>query len=787
MPTPPHALHASTPPVPARRPWAKLIVCASALVGGLWPAPTRAAEYEQFIDVDTEEDLIELNVNGQISADTFETLVELMRRGIDLNTASRDEIYTLPNMSYEDVDAILRYRKDVGTISDPAQLVIADVLTRDQLASIAAFLLVRDPARPRMSTSGFVRYRTAWAHKDRLVPPMILDSQIHTARHLTVGFAGALTRRRVGDIRWDPVRRALSATPEQVRPQLPKFFAQWDTERWGVIAGTYRIGFGERLTFDNTRNYAPNGFVRDNVIYGRVQDLTRACRRSSGELPDPPCEGDFANTYITPDFRWQETLQGAAIGLKKGKLPVGWMQAYGFFSYQNRDIYQYKIYDREFCADPRNDDDPRCSAPPVYERGEDLTDPQAQISYAILPNMYRELVGGGNVSYFYNRRTHVGLTGYGSSIAFNTEGANLDFQEWDRTPFGGPFGAIGVNGAWGRKWSDLAVELSRSFDSMHTVSEESTGGGYAGVLRHTATWTTDKPGEKGGQHEFETVLRFYDRNFANPFARPLASPDQFEGQRARDEFGGRMRYTTTLNRKTRLQVRFNLWTNSQFQRPQTITYLRAGHEVTKWFTPDLWVDYRNRDLTVNGPGQCYGNFSGQSSSIAGDVDDPDVADGSTGGLLGQVEPDLGCQGQQLTLNAAFKFVPHRKVTVTPRYQHRFVDDISYNNRLNEDLPLGQMPTSVLRQDIQAWLTLNTHPLEGWGVRARVRYRNRGLKLVDYEEQSIWGTLDTSYLIKKTVLLRLRYDLYGWLDQRDSTLERIPRQEHRLLLHLEGRF
>jgi len=331
------------------------------------------------------------------------------------------------------------------------------------------------------------------------------------------------------------------------------------------------------------------------------------------------------------------------------------------------------------------------------------------------------------------------------------------------------------------------VEFSRSFDSMHTVSEESTGGGYAAVLRHTATWTTDRPGKKGGQHEFETVLRFYDRNFANPFARPLASPDQFEGQRARDEFGGRMRYTTTLNRKTRLQARVNLWSNSQFQQPQTITYLRAGHEVAKWFTPDIWVDYRNRDLTQNGPGQCYGAFTGQSSIIAGEVDDPDGTVDNPDLLIGQGEPELGCRGQQITLNTSFKFVPHRKVTLTPRYQHRFLDDISYVNRLNDNVPIGQMPKSEMRQDSQVWLTLNTHPLDDWRLRARLRYRNRGLKLADFQEQSMWATLDTAYLIKRTVLVRLRYDLYAWLDQRESTLARIPRQEHRLLLHLEGRF
>ena len=37
------------------------------------------------------------------------------------------------------------------------------------------------------------------------------------------------------------------------------------------------------------------------------------------------------------------------------------------------------------------------------------------------------------------------------------------------------------------------------------------------------------------------------------------------------------------------------------------------------------------------------------------------------------------------------------------------------------------------------------------------------------------------------MVQLRYDLYIWLDKRQSTLERIPSPENRFLLSLEGRF
>jgi len=45
----------------------------------------------------------------------------------------------------------------------------------------------------------------------------------------------------------------------------------------------------------------------------------------------------------------------------------------------------------------------------------------------------------------------------------------------------------------------------------------------------------------------------------------------------------------------------------------------------------------------------------------------------------------------------------------------------------------------------------------------------------------------SYVFAKLFLVRARYDAFGWLDQRDRTLSRIPRVEHRLRLELEVKF
>ncbi|MCA9657532.1 MAG: helix-hairpin-helix domain-containing protein [Myxococcales bacterium] len=731
-------------------------------MGVFAPLTAAAAPYETFIDVDDEEDLQDLNAAGDITGETYETLVELMRRGVDLNEATRDDLYTLPNLSYEQVDAIIAFRKEVGYIADPASLVVSGVIDQKTMAAIASFLVVSEAGRKLRMTNGRIRYRTAFSQRDRQVPPMALDAQIQTARHLSLGFAAVLNRLQPGDVRWDPNRQALSAEGPAPRLRLPKVYAMWDTEKWGIIAGTYRIGFGQRLTFDNTRNYTPNGFYRDQYIYPRRVDLTGACRESAGELGESPCAGEIGDTYITPDFRWQQTLRGIAVGAKHIDAGPGWIQAYGWGSYDHKDIYQYRLYNAELCEDPANDDDPACAALDVYKRRDNPLEPTTELSYATLPRMYREAIGGANASYFINRRSHVGVTGYGADIKWLTEGADLDFQEWDRTPYGGPFGALGLNGAWGHRWSDLGVEVARSFDSMRQKTPETGGGGFAAIARHTATWGTKNA------HQIETILRFYDTDYSNPYARPLSSPDIFDGTRARDEAGGRLLYQGRFNKKYNLRTYVNLWMSPSDRTPQMITYLRADAQVAKWVVPGLWLQYQDKDLRQGGREECFGGDPTYSSLVSGDDDFEDIPLPG----LEETEPPR-CRGAQMRINVLAKFIPHRKVTITPRYQHRWIDDSRYTGRF--------------RQDAQAWLTVNARPLDPMRVRLRMRYLFQGIDDNTYLEQSLWSYLSVGYLFKRTFLAQIRYDVYTWLDARESTQSRIPSPENRLFLELEGRF
>jgi hypothetical protein len=815
--------------------WARrLLLLASFVLALLSPRAARAIEYEVFIDVDSEEELYDLYITDQISEDTFNTLVELRRRGVDLNEADRDQLYSLPNLTYDDVDAILAYREEVGVIHAPGDLVAAGVLTPDKLRSILTFIQAYDTRRKLTATHGWIRYQTAWSQQDRTVPPMTLQARVTTLRELTLGFAGLVSRQRPGNPVWDPTREAMMAPEMKPRISVPKYYVQWDNDRFGIIAGSYRIGFGQRLTFDNTDRYTPNGFFLDDAVF-RPRDLGRLCRESAGELPQTPCPqgADDPQYYGTKDFRWRDSLRGLALGAKHLSLPVGWLQLYGFGSWQSKQIYQYQVRDTDRCPDALADDEDACSAPTVLvaRDDQDRFEPTSAHKTQTLPNMYEEFVGGGNFSWFYDRRTHVGVTGYGATALWKVGGAELDFQDWSTTPFGGAWGAIGADMAWGHRWSDLGLEVARSFDSMTSATDESYGGGgYAGILRQTSTF---------GTSELELTARYYDRNYANPFAGPISQPDKFDGNRARDEAGGRIRYTGRLGDRLDLRGLADVWVQPSQLSPKMLTYLRGDIDVNDWFRPGLWLQYRNVDLR---PGP---NFK------VGCVNDGSELDQNPANEDGTPNYRSGCLAEMGRITARLGFRPLKgKLSITAQYQHEFIDDPSLQRKEQADLceldpssPFCQvsacvddfdpdMPSMVpgacgmscggdgepacvnvcrenpnhplcvaecaddptnlscqarLRQDAAATLIIRAQPLPAFRITARLRYLFEDVANNSYYEQSLWTYVALSYVIKRVFLIRLRYDFVTWLDERENTGNRVPNPEHRLRLQLEARF
>src|SRR5262249_18983910 len=173
----------------------------------LAPALARAVEYEIEIDITDEDDLYELWQSEQISEDTFNALLDLLRRGVDLNEADQEELYALPGLTLADVEAIVAYRTASGKIEDPAALVAAGVISDDKLERIAPFLLLRRPGIG-LAASGRITGRTLWTSEDSDFPATALEAKVLTLGNLTLGAGALITRHRLGDVRWDPSRGA---------------------------------------------------------------------------------------------------------------------------------------------------------------------------------------------------------------------------------------------------------------------------------------------------------------------------------------------------------------------------------------------------------------------------------------------------------------------------------------------------------------------------------------------------------------------------------------------------
>ena len=712
-------------------------------------AGTAAANpYEAFIDVETEDDLYDLIASQQITEETYEVLIDLLHRGVDLNTASRAELYSLPNLTYDDVDAILAYRKEQGFVRDPAELVAARVITDDKLLSIAAFLIVRDPFADRSAVRGWVWTATQFTIGDDRLPPLGARTRILVGRDLTVGAAAVMTRLRPGQVVYDPNRDALLVDEPGIGAHLPKAYVQWETDDYAAIAGTYRIGFGQRLTFDASGDYTPNGIYRDDQLY-RDTTLSRACREGRGELDASPCSDDYH--YITGDFRWREGLLGVAAGAKQLDIGDGWLQLYGWGSYQPRSIYQYEIADLSACADPRDDDDPACSAPDVFIRPDgDRLSPASELLYTTLPNMYGEALAGGNATYFASRRNYVGVTAYGATTSWLVDDApggedelQLDFQEWASRPIGGRFGAIGVATALGVREFDFAAEVAHSFDSMPDGAGPSSGGGGPGVVVR-GTYTESK------QRELEVSGRYYDIDFVNPYGRPIAAPDEEEGQRARDELGARVKFTGRFGALA-LRTGTDLWTNPSSDSAKGEVYARADVTASRRVRWGVWLEAADKDLRAGGRDQCY--------------EQPFEFD--------ELGEPLDCRGMRVSEIGRLRVVATRKLALQAQVQHELLDD--------------RDPTDGMRQDLSAWLIATWKPRPDLRIRGRIRYLSEDIDEPAVLEESLWTYVEAWMKVRAKDRLRVRADLYWYLDDRDRTREREPSPELWLSAQYEAKF
>lgn len=724
---------------------ARTRLAAAAALTALAALPAHAVQYESEVDIDGEQDLYELQQKGAISDETLETLLELLRQGLDLNTAGRDDLYTLPNVTLAQVDALIKYRETSGWIEDPADLVKAKILTKKELNQVAPFITVTKRPGLNVPLSGRLRVVAAGSPTDGLAPPYYTQLRVKAPMGLSFGLVTVGTRTRVSGLQWDESLNAMTADPPGYGVAVPKFFAQWKSGKTTVVAGTFQVGFGQRLTLDNTTRWTPNGLYVDDTMVSQLRYLSGACRLSGAEGDDPDCAPEQENAYVTPDFRWRDRFRGLAVNVQGVDLGEAKLSATAFASFQTRNLYQYALYNPNACEDPFDDKSSACSAPPVYYRFPDGTTANTRFSYQTLQNLFNELAAGGNAQVQFAPGVKVGMTGYFARPFFNVP--NLDFQEWARYPFGGPFGTLGVDGALALGPVHLFLEGARSFNSI-----PGQGGGF-GVIQRSLLSVQ--------KQEVELSLRYYDAGFVNPYSRAISEPDQLDGQRVRNEAGVRARYLGKPSADLQVRADVDLWTapTPVAEGVPSTGNLRASvrGDFTGWalFQPGLWVDYRNKGLAVTrDPGQapCY-----EASTDTTDDGDAIPCDGQFLRVTQRLHSRVAGKYAQVILQAWEKWVDDPKLAPN------------------------------MRLDVSAFAQVISQPLDNLRLSVRTRYLDEGFGDDLMGERSLWSFADVTVLWGKSLETRVRYDNYAWLDQRASTLERRPNPEHRFRLELEGRF
>lgn len=711
-------------------------------------ASARAAVYEQQIIVEDEDDLFTLQQRGDISDEQLDSLLEVLREGVDLNGASRDQLYDLPGLTYADCDAIIEYRKAKGRIDDPAELVAAGAITAEQLIEAAPFIHI-DAARPLLPVSAKIRAVTRLTTTDALAPPALFAATLKVPWDLSAGVMLATTRLQPATPRYDPLGGTLLSSGFPYMFNAPRFFLQWASGKRRVVAGTFTIGFGERTTLDNTRRQTPNGIYLTND-FRRPNDLVGACKVSDSNSSTDDC-GPNGDRYVTPDFDWRETFRGVAASVEDISLGgEATISTYGFLSYQSRSIYQYELYDRRNCADP-SADTADCKSPLIN------TPDGAHLVYSTLPYLFDELAGGGHITVKPSYRYTLGLTGYGAMPFFHAQPIELDFQEWSRYPNGGAFGAVGLNGHATFGPVNLFLEATRSFD--HAIG----GGGGFGVEQRT----TFSP--KG--HELEVSLRYYDDKFTNPYGRPIAAPDEVDGQRARNELGVRLRYYARFGKDWEFKTRNDFWLtpyatqSSPAGVPNLYSLARVNFRGWRLFQPSAWFDLRNRNLTSNERASCD----------ATDYRDP----------ARQQDPYL-CNTDLYRVAARLEFNPHKSILIAAQAWFTWTDDSS--SRFDNDF----------RRDLQLWGEVRWRPLEWLTLHLKTRYLDQDISDRTYGESNVWTYLDVTARLGRFVRIGVRYDLFVWVDQRPATIgttdidgtvvgARFPNPENRLLLDVRAAF
>lgn len=676
--------------ISGRAPRSSHVIAALALAVFAGERPALARVYPVPIVVQGEEDLRALYEDGLLDVADFEALLELLNNPLDLNRARRSDLYDLPGLTLEQVDAILAFRKANGGFQGVDALRQVDGLGEGVIDQLRPFVDARPPkkvdldevpVRGRMKARSSLQLEEVEAIADDSpnrthtveqlgygpFPESYIGGEVEAWRWLEVGMLGLL-KQDINGVAYDQELRDLHVSYGTVG-ELGRVYAAVHRVRLDAVVGSYSAGFGLGLTFDRTQRTLPHGLYPDLSVSG------------------------------TDGFSFSRRLFGA--GVRTMNLEMGPVSFDGtaFVSSTRGDVYQY-----DMAMSGGEAQDPylvELESPRVYLDGQ-------RVGYVTIPNAWRENLAGANATMRLNDRAHLGVTAYGAE----QDQTLIDGMEepyafvlrdgWPVTP---TYGAVGIDGAWGAGPFDLAAEIAHSL-----------GGGNGAMVQGILSLP---------KAEVEATLRRYATDFGNPYARGQANADTYNGQRDRDEQGARVKVEARPNKQLGLRGAVDVWQNISAGVWNADLYGRAAWSPYRDLDVVVYGQHRNRNLAVNDRTRVYG----------GDFEDADLGDAVGEELASEetsVELDpIDRAGARNDVGIQIDVDKIPRTSVTAFYRRTYEDaGLLYPNDGEPCEPWFQIGQYT-------WLKVRYTPVDTTALTLRLRYRDDDIygSLGDHQVES----------------------------------------------------
>lgn len=714
--------------MPFRQTSVRLALCLVAFVAALAaPGPAAyAALYDVPILVDDEDGLRDLLEEGEITQEEFEQLLAMLERPLDLNRSRREALFDLPGLTWPMVEEIVAYREeqafrgveDLEAIGVPV----------DVIRQLRAFVKVAQRLQRAPVVEGTVGLRAIEQFGDDRSPSLNLRGRALLFDTVEVGVS-TLLQDRTGPFSWHHQDGLtwLSAGGPDYSFRVPKFYAMMEEPGWGVIVGSYQLGFGEKLAFDETSRAEPDGFYPDDLL--------------------PQYEE-------TGKFGVPERLYGVAASLREISLGegAGALDATLWLSYWPYDISQndvdsfLRVADDTVFFNSSGGPNPlfcQSGVDPELCAVDDSALRQGRHAFQTLRAAFTELVVGGHVAYVPTPQWKIGATAYWAMIDWLESGSDVFFSPSSGWPNRDQFGAFGLDVQGHIAFVSVFAEYARMFD-----------GGNALSGRVVLGWK---------KFDVELNGRWYQAEFDNPHARGKAADDEYFGQRDRDEVGGGARVTFRPLKWFNGRVDLDVWYRPTLDVSALKLTSRFDFVPLDWLVLSTGLDFKDKVLSQGGRDEEYNDDGGIVSVV-----DPyerrivDVTD----------ERDVG-RGARLAAWFQVRAEPLRDLNIVAFFKSTLWDaQVSERATFYPEpirFRLNQFYANNFAHDFYAWLLVSYKPIDRLEVSARVKFLDEETEFDVRGDTFVEGWLQVRWKIIDALSLQVRYRVRGYLDENIARL------------------